>query len=110
MSSFFWPTTASVADRCNLPGINHLNDYKPVYFVPFPRMHFGGDGRRMAFILLVVSVLVGLALAEGADQGAAQDSAHVRHKRGIFWDFFQKMVITKNLIVDVSILRVILES
>ncbi|EDV33746.2 uncharacterized protein Dana_GF19163 [Drosophila ananassae] len=63
-------------------------------------MHFGGDGRRMAFTLLVVGVLVGLALAQGAGQGAAQDSPHVRHKRGIFWDFFQKMVITKNLIVD----------
>lgn len=29
----------------------------------------------------------------------------LRTKRGVFWDFFQKMVITKNLIVDVSILR-----
>lgn len=62
----------------------------------------------MAFTLLVVGVLVGLALAQGAGQGAAQDSPHVRHKRGIFWDFFQKMVITKNLIVDVSILSPLL--
>ena len=27
-----------------------------------------------------------------------------RTKRGVFWDFFQKMIITKNLIVDVSAL------
>lgn len=34
----------------------------------------------------------------------ANESNHpkLRTKRGVFWDFFQKMIITKNLIVDVS--------
>lgn len=34
---------------------------------------------------------------------APEDIPKSRTKRGIFWDFFQKMVTTKNLIVDVSI-------
>lgn len=33
---------------------------------------------------------------------APEDIPKSRPKRGIFWDFFQKMVTTKNLIVDVS--------
>ncbi|XP_034123364.1 uncharacterized protein LOC117580777 [Drosophila guanche] len=47
--------------------------------------------------LLVCLLLMGLTMAQ---EDRSSNAPHVRHKRGIFWDFFQKMVITKNLIVD----------
>lgn len=61
---------------------------------------------RLLALLLLGSwmLLLGLAMASGQEQRlspAASDEPHIRSKRGIFWDFFQKMVITKNLIVDV---------
>lgn len=33
-----------------------------------------------------------------------KDGPHSRVKRGFFYDFFQKMIVTKNLVVDVNIL------
>lgn len=61
--------------------------------------------RLLALLLLGSWLLVlGLATATGQEDRlpvAASDEPHIRSKRGIFWDFFQKMVITKNLIVDV---------
>ncbi|KAI8033772.1 uncharacterized protein LOC128265233 [Drosophila gunungcola] len=44
-------------------------------------------------------LLMGLVLVLAKDH-SLENAPHIRHKRGIFWDFFQKMVITKNLIVD----------
>ncbi|KAH8416350.1 hypothetical protein KR222_000154 [Zaprionus bogoriensis] len=59
------------------------------------------------FLLLVLAslaLLLGLAAAQAGDGNPplseAATAPHVRTKRGIFWDFFQKMVITKNLLVD----------
>ncbi|XP_001354406.4 uncharacterized protein [Drosophila pseudoobscura] len=51
----------------------------------------------LSAVLLGSLLLMGLAMAQ---EDRSSDAPHVRHKRGIFWDFFQKMVITKNLIVD----------
>ncbi|XP_068159759.1 uncharacterized protein [Drosophila tropicalis] len=54
-------------------------------------------------VVLISSILVICLSREteaAADEKLPQNAPHVRHKRGIFWDFFQKMVITKNLIVD----------
>lgn len=61
---------------------------------------------RLLALLLLGSWLLVLGLATATEQVerlpvAASDEPHIRNKRGIFWDFFQKMVITKNLIVDV---------
>lgn len=56
-------------------------------------------------VLASLALLLGLAAAGDEANSLTADAAtapHVRTKRGIFWDFFQKMVITKNLIVDVS--------
>lgn len=57
-------------------------------------------------VLASLALLLGLAVAAGDEANSltadAATAPHVRTKRGIFWDFFQKMVITKNLIVDVS--------
>ncbi|EDW07872.1 uncharacterized protein LOC6584915 isoform X2 [Drosophila mojavensis] len=60
---------------------------------------------RLLALLLLGSWLLVLGLATATEQVerlpvAASDEPHIRNKRGIFWDFFQKMVITKNLIVD----------
>lgn len=33
-----------------------------------------------------------------------KDGPHSRVKRGFIYDFFQKMIVTKNLVVDVNIL------
>lgn len=56
--------------------------------------------------LASLALLLGLAAAAGNEANSltadAATAPHVRTKRGIFWDFFQKMVITKNLLVDVS--------
>lgn len=60
-------------------------------------------------VLVSLALLLGFAAAGNeanslTEKAAATSTAtHVRVKRGIFWDFFQKMVITKNLIVDVSV-------
>ncbi|XP_037725872.1 uncharacterized protein LOC119557259 [Drosophila subpulchrella] len=58
-------------------------------------MQFGEKRKLLAVGILLIS----LALVQAADP-SSRDGPHIRHKRGIFWDFFQKMVITKNLIVD----------
>jgi len=63
----------------------------------FRSMQFGEKRK----LLVVGMLLISLALVQAADPSSG-DAPHIRHKRGIFWDFFQKMVITKNLIVDVS--------
>lgn len=55
--------------------------------------------------LASLALFLGLAAAGNEANSLTADAAtapHVRTKRGIFWDFFQKMVITKNLLVDVS--------
>ncbi|EDW00528.1 uncharacterized protein LOC6564558 [Drosophila grimshawi] len=58
----------------------------------------------LKLLLLLASCLFMLQLATANDQPDrvedAASVAHVRSKRGIIWDFFQKIVITKNLIVD----------
>ncbi|KAH8250768.1 hypothetical protein KR038_004000, partial [Drosophila bunnanda] len=61
-----------------------------------------GEKRSLVSLVLIGSILLmGLLLVHGKDYDrSSKDSPHVRHKRGIIWDFFQKMVITKNLIVD----------
>lgn len=64
-------------------------------------MQFGGEMRIVSVLLIGSLLLMGLVLVHGEDH-SSKDSPHVRHKRGIIWDFFQKMVITKNLLVDVS--------
>ncbi|KAH8346054.1 hypothetical protein KR084_012545 [Drosophila pseudotakahashii] len=56
-------------------------------------------GERRKLITAGCILLMGLFLVQAEDLGS-RDAPHIRHKRGIFWDFFQKMVITKNLIVD----------
>ncbi|KAH8238616.1 hypothetical protein KR032_011460 [Drosophila birchii] len=65
-------------------------------------MHLFSVGGKLTLVSLMVSILLmSLVLVHGKDQDhSSRDSPHVRHKRGIIWDFFQKMVITKNLIVD----------
>ncbi|XP_030564729.1 uncharacterized protein LOC115765356 isoform X1 [Drosophila novamexicana] len=48
-------------------------------------------------------LMLGLATASGDHGDPLEDVdnvPHMRSKRGIVWDFLQKMVITKNLIVD----------
>ncbi|KAH8420017.1 hypothetical protein KR009_005016 [Drosophila setifemur] len=61
-----------------------------------------GDRRIMSVLLIGSILLISLVAVQGDDRilEDSKDAPHVRHKRGIFWDFFQKMVITKNLIVD----------
>ncbi|KAH8287493.1 hypothetical protein KR054_008804 [Drosophila jambulina] len=61
-----------------------------------------GQNMRIVSLLLIGSILLmSLVLVKGeVYDHSSQDLPHVRHKRGIIWDFFQKMVITKNLIVD----------
>ncbi|KAH8303370.1 hypothetical protein KR059_009324 [Drosophila kikkawai] len=62
-------------------------------------MQFVGQKSMLIAGILLMSLI--LVQGEAHDQ-SSKDLPHVRHKRGIIWDFFQKMVITKNLIVDVS--------
>ncbi|XP_020802085.1 uncharacterized protein LOC110179064 [Drosophila serrata] len=59
-------------------------------------------GEKLRSLLVIGSILMmSLVLVHGEDYDhGSKDLPHVRHKRGIIWDFFQKMVITKNLIVD----------
>ncbi|KAH8386614.1 hypothetical protein KR093_001589 [Drosophila rubida] len=56
----------------------------------------------LGLLLIGISIVqLGAATAKDADsQLNDSDVPHVRHKRGFFWDFLQKMVVTKNLIVD----------
>lgn len=49
------------------------------------------------------NVLENLLSVNGDTPNYDSNEAKSRSKRGFFWDVFQKMVITKNLIVDVSI-------
>ncbi|XP_017030139.1 uncharacterized protein [Drosophila kikkawai] len=60
-------------------------------------MQFVGQKSMLIAGILLMSLI--LVQGEAHDQ-SSKDLPHVRHKRGIIWDFFQKMVITKNLIVD----------
>ncbi|KMZ09006.1 uncharacterized protein LOC27207255 [Drosophila simulans] len=62
-------------------------------------MHFGRSRNLTSTLLIGGILLMALVLVQSKDP-SSQDAPHIRHKRGIFWDFFQKMVITKNLIVD----------
>jgi len=64
-------------------------------------MHFAHSRNLTSTLLIGGILLMALVLVQSKDP-SSQDAPHIRHKRGIFWDFFQKMVITKNLIVDVS--------
>ncbi|ALC48325.1 CG15249 [Drosophila busckii] len=57
--------------------------------------------------LLLLSLLLLLGVCgttadddDDDDNETAAQLPHVRHKRGLFWDFFQKMIVTKNLVVD----------
>ncbi|XP_070075013.1 uncharacterized protein [Drosophila takahashii] len=56
-------------------------------------------GEKRKLIIAGCILLMAMLLVQAEDLGS-KDAPHIRHKRGIFWDFFQKMVITKNLIVD----------
>nr|NP_001096928.1 uncharacterized protein Dmel_CG15249, isoform B [Drosophila melanogaster]NP_001096929.2 uncharacterized protein Dmel_CG15249, isoform D [Drosophila melanogaster]ABW09375.1 uncharacterized protein Dmel_CG15249, isoform B [Drosophila melanogaster]ABW09376.2 uncharacterized protein Dmel_CG15249, isoform D [Drosophila melanogaster] len=62
-------------------------------------MHFAHSRNLTSTLLIGGILLMALVLVQSKDP-SSQDAPHIRHKRGIFWDFFQKMVITKNLIVD----------
>ncbi|XP_017055216.1 uncharacterized protein LOC108097455 [Drosophila ficusphila] len=62
-------------------------------------MQFGEQRKLMSTLLIGSILLMTMVLVRGEDP-SSKDAPHIRHKRGIFWDFFQKMVITKNLIVD----------
>lgn len=60
-------------------------------------------------LLLLGSWILMLGLATASGHGDPLEDVdnvpHLRSKRGIVWDFLQKMVITKNLIVDVSMIK-----
>ncbi|XP_062139604.1 uncharacterized protein LOC133848178 [Drosophila sulfurigaster albostrigata] len=59
--------------------------------------------KQLLGLLLIGISLLQLSVATSKDSGSdlkESDVPHVRHKRGFFWDFFQKIAITKNLITD----------